>query len=244
MKKSYKIRLFAAAILAFGALLAKSATAQDFYKITYSGSLLSSNISDKLSKELSDPEMREAFFELIGQYRTEYALYVDVKNNTSLFVEEKEIPLDGPPPFKYSQALVAGDAYYFEDLFRAEAFKVAGKKAEMRWEISNQTQKIKNFTCRKAVLKNDPYNTVVWYTDDMPLSVGPGLSFGLPGLVVLCENDYFACTIDKVTAQPIPAEIQRKMSASPGQKAISLAEYHKKVSPLLSAMADEKIVDP
>lgn len=222
-----------------------AADAQDYYQISYSGSVLSSNITDKLSKEVADPYIRNAFIEAIGEYHSDYSLYVDVTGNRSLFIEEAETSLDGPPPFKFFRAEVIGNDFSFEEFFRSERFQISGQKKEMVWRLTNQTQKINNFTCKKAILENDPFNSIVWYTEDFPLDVGPGIGFGLPGLVVLFENDYFACTINKITKiGSLPKTLNWQLQAkNPRSKTLSINQYHTKVSPMLKTMANEKILN-
>lgn len=216
---------------------------QNYYKVTYTGSMLSGSVSNKLSKELPDPLTRKAFAELIAQYKVQYALYIDRKKNISLFRQEKEEALDGPPPFKYMYALVNENSFYLEDLFRTSLFKVNDKNDKLVWQITNEIQKIGAYTCKKAILKSDPYHTTAWFTEDMPLSFGPSICFGLPGLVVMCENDYFACTIDKIAVITPPKDVLSKMNAVPAQKNMTMSDYYKKVTPLLKNMANERIIN-
>jgi GLPGLI family protein len=57
-----------------------------------------------------------------------------------------------------------------------------------QWEITNETKKIGNYTCYKAVQKNKNgtliKNKVVWYTPEIPNQFGPKLYVGLPGMVL------------------------------------------------------------
>jgi GLPGLI family protein len=56
------------------------------------------------------------------------------------------------------------------------------------WEITNETKKIGNYTCYKAIQKNKNgtlvKNQVVWYTPEIPNQFGPKLYIALPGMVL------------------------------------------------------------
>lgn len=52
------------------------------------------------------------------------------------------------------------------------------------WNITNETKKIKNFTCYKATTTFRGNNFEAWFTPDIPINAGPWKWYGLPGLIV------------------------------------------------------------
>jgi GLPGLI family protein len=218
--------------------------AQHQYKITYKGTLLSSSLNARLEQEVNDPVFLQGYKDLIEGFEVQYALYVDVSKGRSILLEQKEIGLDGPPPFKHLFSFYdqAGNLY-FEDLFRGKQFKVRDSPAVLQWDVKQEIMKVGNFNCRKAVLKNDPFNTVVWFCEDYPISFGPYIGAKLPGLAVLLENDYYVIKIDKITKEAFSKNIENQMNAAQKKTGISYAKYREQVAPLLKKMKTENIID-
>ena len=59
------------------------------------------------------------------------------------------------------------------------------------WNISPETISLQGLTCQKATTYTPATNMewTVWFTPDVPFSVGPGTLHGLPGLIVKAENN-------------------------------------------------------
>lgn len=56
------------------------------------------------------------------------------------------------------------------------------------WTLSNQYKKIDSFTCQKANGKYGKDSVVAWFTEQIPLNSGPGIVYGLPGLIIEYYN--------------------------------------------------------
>jgi len=52
------------------------------------------------------------------------------------------------------------------------------------WKITNETKKIKDYTCYKATTTFRGNNFEAWFTPDIPINAGPWKWYGLPGLIV------------------------------------------------------------
>ena len=220
------------------------AKSQDQYLITYSGKLLSASMTSRLQNEAADPDMLKAFTEIISGFEVMYSLYIDSRKRESIFIEDREYGLDGPPPFKQLTSYYKADShFYFEDLFRGKKFKIKDTPKNLNWLITKETLTIGNFTCKKAILKDDPFHTIAWFSEDYPLPFGPYIGNGLPGLVVLLENDYFSIQVKEIKKQAIPAKVVKSMAAFPAKQGISLQEYYKEVKPMLKTMSQENIIN-
>ena len=76
------------------------------------------------------------------------------------------------------------------------------------WEITDETQEILGYTCKKAILKTSffhkdkmkKYNVEAsaWFTEEIPYSYGPNSYNGLPGLVLKYEDIYFDYIAKKI----------------------------------------------
>ncbi|MFY7810161.1 MAG: GLPGLI family protein [Flavobacterium sp.] len=56
------------------------------------------------------------------------------------------------------------------------------------WKLINETKKINNFICKKAVGSNFGMKYTVWYTEEIPYGHGPFIIDSLPGLVIYADN--------------------------------------------------------
>lgn len=56
------------------------------------------------------------------------------------------------------------------------------------WQITNETDTILNYLCKKATVTYAGREYIAWFTLDIPLSDGPWKFHGLPGLIVKVED--------------------------------------------------------
>jgi GLPGLI family protein len=75
---------------------------------------------------------------------------------------------------------------YFEDL-KGPLYNYEFEKPDFDWAIEDSLKIIKGYKCLKAVsvVKNKKY--VAWFTEDIPISNGPYVFGGLPGLILQLE---------------------------------------------------------
>ncbi|MEM1323374.1 MAG: GLPGLI family protein [Bacteroidota bacterium] len=89
----------------------------------------------------------------------------------------------------------AGGAYrnQSEDLFIKEAdilgrrFLIYDKQPKIDWTFSKETKEIGQYTCKKASTIHFGEPVVAWYTEEIPLNVGPKEFGHLPGLILEIE---------------------------------------------------------
>lgn len=55
---------------------------------------------------------------------------------------------------------------------------------KISWKILNETKVIENYNCRKALGRYNNREYVAWFTKEIPISDGPYIFKGLPGLVL------------------------------------------------------------
>jgi len=71
--------------------------------------------------------------------------------------------------------------YYREGLL---CFKGTGTLEMPMWSLSDVTREVCGYTCHRATATYLGREWVVWYTEQVPLGVGPWLLWGAPGLIV------------------------------------------------------------
>ncbi|WP_448520492.1 GLPGLI family protein [Rhodoflexus sp.] len=68
------------------------------------------------------------------------------------------------------------------------------------WTILNEVTSIAGMTCRKAFCVTDKGTTVeAWFTDAIPISHGPLISYGLPGLILKIETSQMTIEANKIS---------------------------------------------
>ncbi|KQR95132.1 hypothetical protein ASG01_04570 [Chryseobacterium sp. Leaf180] len=55
---------------------------------------------------------------------------------------------------------------------------------ELNWQIADETAKIGEFHCQKAMVNYGGRNWTAWFTKDIALAEGPYYFYGLPGLIL------------------------------------------------------------
>lgn len=60
---------------------------------------------------------------------------------------------------------------------------------QLDWEISTETAKIGEYNCQKAQVEYGGRNWTACFTKDIPISEGPYLFNGLPGLIIQIKDD-------------------------------------------------------
>ena len=75
-----------------------------------------------------------------------------------------------------------------EKRYLKKNYAVAEPIPAMTWILSKETKSFKNYICKKAstTFRGRVYNA--WYTDKIPVSVGPWKFSGLPGLIMAIED--------------------------------------------------------
>ncbi len=68
--------------------------------------------------------------------------------------------------------------------FMSRTFLIQDKLPQFDWKITDKVQKIGRYSCRKAILKQDDYEVVAWFVDEIPSNDGPKEYYGLPGLIL------------------------------------------------------------
>lgn len=101
-----------------------------------------------------------------------------------------------------------------------------------KWKLLNETKRIGNYMCYKAVRKVDSLyvkkgrQAVVWYTPQIPVQFGPKLYNGLPGLVIEVEIGKNIFSATKIVLNPSSTIGIKKPVKG---KKITAEEYRKKI---------------
>lgn len=76
----------------------------------------------------------------------------------------------------------------YAELFTNEAKQVVDVFFEWNWEITNEEKEINGYLCKKAISNLNGYHFEAWYTEEIPVSIGPEKFDGLPGLILYVKT--------------------------------------------------------
>ncbi len=83
------------------------------------------------------------------------------------------------------------DSIFVREKMMSEYVITKEKTPAIKWNITEETQKIHNYNCLKATTQFRGRNYTAWFTPDIPISDGPWKFKGLPGLLMsLQDEDY------------------------------------------------------
>lgn len=137
--------------------------------------------------------------------------------------------------------------------FSEKTYLVKDSLPTYKWEISGESKKIGNYTCFKAtsvekvtaeelakyeksvsenknstniMMREKPKDKVVtaWFTNEIPVSVGPDMFWGLPGLILEVQFDKVILVCTKVVLNPTNAKPIERLKKG---KLISEKEFEK-----------------
>ncbi|WP_309614629.1 GLPGLI family protein [Flavobacterium sp.] len=72
----------------------------------------------------------------------------------------------------------------YDEFFFNEKIKIVDNFIEWNWKILDDAETVLGYKCRKATSNKFGSDIYVWFTDDIPISDGPGKYCGLPGLIL------------------------------------------------------------
>lgn len=74
--------------------------------------------------------------------------------------------------------------------FLGRTFLITGTPEPLAWRLTNERSEFLGYLCQKAIATRDSTTIEAWFTPEIPVSAGPGSYGGLPGLIlVVNEND-------------------------------------------------------
>lgn len=167
-------------------------------KATYVTTHLSDLLVDILKKQMPHPDEHNAMFEQISNYRAFHHLYKDTRTKKSLFVLDTIL--------KVPHISVTGTNYYTyqddngiigKEDFLSSSFTFSSDMSDIQWEITDETQRIGSYECKKANLKGSS-GISVWFTTEVAIDAGPYIFHGLPGLIVQVKDLYKTITLETV----------------------------------------------
>ena len=111
-----------------------------------------------------------------------------------------------------------------------EELLILDSLSNLKWELINVKKKIGAYTCYKAITIKTVKNSkgvfkkeiVAWYTPQIPFNFGPKEYGGLPGLIIVLEEDFLKYYITKII---LNSKKTIKIKKPTIGKKLNIAEY-------------------
>jgi GLPGLI family protein len=90
--------------------------------------------------------------------------------------------------------------------FMGRVFLIRGARPSYAWRLSGEMSQFLGYTVQKATAVQDSSMIEAWFTPEIPVSAGPGLFGGLPGMILSISVDsgqtvYSATEVDLTTVE-------------------------------------------
>lgn len=178
-----------------------------------------------LHRQLEDNEWMKNMIDKIPKFQTNY-FDLSFAPGVTFYTKGREsdapkMPFGGDmgldvqvyTDFKANQATASKQVF-------EQKFLVKDSVRNMRWKITDEVRTIANYKCRKAVgVILDSVYVVAFYTDDIPVSGGPEMFAGLPGMILELAiprlySTWTATKVDLVAIKPEDLHAPDKGKAS------------------------------
>lgn len=180
----------------------------DFLIAKYVSNGLSPTIVQTVKLQANDPQEQSKILKDIGDHKFFYTLIFNTKTQTSYYKLDSVSKVEGIIPAGNSVFVLVDPEGNVKgkETFTGDEYYYSGNKDNLEWEITDEKKQIGQYSCTKANLKNLA-GTSVWFTTDIPVSAGPDIYQGLPGLVLEVEAIFEKTDLQSVNFSDAPEGI-------------------------------------
>lgn len=180
-------------------------------------------------QQMDNPQIAAAVAAQLKQMNKTMVLYYD--KGESLFEQLKTKGQEQPTTMGVQTMKLGGSGSCYKNLKTKEstaqeyimdrAFLITEPLLTMNeWKLENETKKVGNYTCKKAVKDG---NLTAWYSTELPVSDGPYLYCGLPGLILEIETPTKQITMQTIELKS--QEVNGKIEVPKSGKKINRKEF-------------------
>jgi len=101
------------------------------------------------------------------------------------------------------------DLYVNQTDFMSRIFLIEDKLNKNEWVITEETQKIGDYECKKATLQREDKQIVAWFTSEIPSNEGPRDYYGLPGLILKVETGSLVIEASDISVSKEKIDLER-----------------------------------
>jgi len=108
-----------------------------------------------------------------------------------------------------------------------KTFRIRKNIDSLKWILTNEKIVLGNYVCYKAILTQEAgkkNETIAWYTSEIPINIGPQGFYGLPGFIVLLQDDIFIYYLENINFEL--SKMQKRIISTPTKGLeVSLKQY-------------------
>ncbi len=193
-------------------------------KVTYSEKI---DLSEKL-KSIDNPMIKQMIIEKTGKPK-----YYELISSKGISIYQKhkneeenvdnEITMIGGSKKNILYKNFNDKTFIKQVDFMSRTFLIEDKLQKIDWKMTEETQKIGEYLCRKAILKKGDNEIAAWFTNEIPSNDGPRGYFGLPGLILEIKTGMVTVKATNISISKEKAKIQKP---SKGKK-VTQKEFEK-----------------
>jgi len=146
-----------------------------YYDLKYKADSTDTELESK--KMILDVKDKISRFYSYKLYRSDSTLISDKKLGRETMTKSMDYD------FSVIKNYITGDIQKFYRIWM-DAYEIKEKLPKLNWKIVEETKMIDNLKCQKATLDYKGRNWEAWFTSEIPLTEGPYIFSGLPGLVI------------------------------------------------------------
>lgn len=146
--------------------------------------------SKYLNMRLDYSDGTSLFYDLFSYERDSLKTLAFDNNGKITHREEYEKILSLPRPRLNDYTILNFKSAELTQIYQQGTVSVRGT-SEMTvpdWTLSDEVRSVEGYTCKKATAEYLGRNWTVWYTEEIPLPIGPWMLWGTPGLIVSAQD--------------------------------------------------------
>lgn len=193
-------------------------------KVTYSEKM---DLSEKL-KTIDNPMIKQMIIEKTSKpkyYELIYFNGVSIYQKKSIDSEnnDEQITMIGGGEKNIIYRNHNQNIYVRQTDFMSRTFLIEDKLQKNDWKITEDTLRIGEYLCKKAILKKGNNKVTAWFTGEIPSSEGPKNYYGLPGLILNVKIGFLTIEAIDITITKEKTTIQKPIKG----KKVTQKEFEK-----------------
>lgn len=184
------------------------------YKITY----LDSKLTDEEAPLYFNQDV--SFFETTASPNNTFSLVIHDTLNSKISKMKNTFPCN----LQVYTDLISETMISYNEYPLISAFYIKENSNSIKWSIIKKTKSIGNYLCQKATCNFHGREYIVWFTKEIPISLGPWKFNGLPGLILEAyeQNNFI-----KFQFLSLDININPEINALVSDEYVTLEEYFK-----------------
>lgn len=211
-------------LIALAFLVVSGSCTGQTIKVTYSETM---DLSEKL-ESITDPMIKKMVMDKVGKPKLYKLVSSDGVSSYQIQDDEEEIAGGKVAVYEAGGENVFYKNHKNNELinqtnFMSRHFLIEEKLEKYDWKITNETAKIGDYSCKKAILKQADKEIAAWFTSEIPSNEGPKKYYGLPGLILKVQTKSLVIEATKIELLSKQAKI---IKPTKGKK-VTRAEFDK-----------------